>query len=452
MIEPPHLFRPLALRGLTLPNRIAVSPMCQYSAVDGVPQDWHLRHLGSLAASGPGLVRVEATGVEPIGRITPLCTGLYSDACEREFAHVVRIVKGIGVAKVGIQLAHAGRKASTAAPWAGGKPLPTTDRQAWRTVGPSAIPFAPDWPAPKAADHADLARLRQAFVKAAERALRAGFDLVEVHCAHGYLLHQFLSPLANQRADEHGDSRDNRMCFPLEVLRDVRGAWPHDRPRGMRVNATDWIEGGVSPDEVVRFVAAAKAIGVDYVCVSSGGVTPRSAPPTGGLVPGYQAPLAEKERRETGMVTRAVGLIVDPHQAEAIVANGQADLVALARGFLDDPRWAWHAADALGAPVAAAYPPQYRQRYLRIGRAPHFVPQVVGKRPHEFPNSLRRLQRPVATSVRCGRTPRRPADPREHDALHERGSASPARRVRYLHRRPFLHADRDRRALQGAAP
>jgi NADPH2 dehydrogenase len=363
MTEPPHLFRPIALRGLILPNRIVVSPMCQYSAVDGVPQDWHLQHIGGFAASGPGLVMVEATGVEPIGRITPRCTGLYSDDCERAFAHVVRIVKGIGLARVGIQLGHAGRKASTAPPAEGGKPLPADDPRAWRTLGPSAIPFAPDWPAPKAAERDDLARLRHAFVEAAERALRAGFDLVELHCAHGYLLHQFLSPLANQRTDEYGGSLENRMRFPLEIVRAARRAWPGDRPLGMRISATDWAEGGFTPDEAVRFVAAAGAEGVDYVCVSSGGMTPHGLPPMtrGAPAPGYQVGLAEKVRRETGMVTRAVGLIVDPRQAEAIIADGQADLVALARAFLDDPRWTWRAADALGVPAAAPCPVQYRR-------------------------------------------------------------------------------------------
>ncbi len=363
MTDLPHLFRPLTLRGLTLPNRIAVSPMCQYSAVEGVPQDWHMQHIGCFAASGPGLVMVEATGVEPIGRITPGCTGLYSDDCERAFAHVARMVKGIGLSKVGIQLAHAGRKASTATPFDGGKPLPAGDPQAWRAIGPSAIPFAPDWPAPKAADRDDLARLRRAFVDAAARALSAGFDLIELHCAHGYLLHEFLSPLANQRTDEYGGSLENRMRFPLEVARATRKAWPQDRPLGIRISATDWAEGGFTPDEAVRFAAAAKAEGVDYVCVSSGGMTPQGLPPmTGGLPsPGYQVQFAEKIRRETGIVTRAVGMIVDPHQAEAIVADGKADFVALARAFLDDPRWAWHAADALGASSAAACPPQYKR-------------------------------------------------------------------------------------------
>jgi 2,4-dienoyl-CoA reductase-like NADH-dependent reductase (Old Yellow Enzyme family) len=359
LTQPPHLFRPLALRGLTLANRIVVSPMCQYSAVDGEPQDWHLQHLGGFAASGPGLIMVEATGVEPTGRITPRCTGLYSDACEHAFGRIVRLVRGTGLAKIGIQLAHAGRKGSTAPPWLGGKPLPIDDAQAWRTVSPSAVPFAPDWPAPKAADDDDLARLRRSFVDAAERALRAGFDLVELHCAHGYLLHQFLSPLANQRIDGYGGSLDNRMRLPIEIIRVVRSVWPQEKPLGVRISATDWVEGGFNPDEAVRFVAAAKAEGIDYVCVSSGGMVPHGVPPA--ITPGYQVHLAEKVRRETGVVTRAVGLIADPHQAESILAEGKADMVALARAFLDDPRWAWRAADALGEPSLAYCPPQYKR-------------------------------------------------------------------------------------------
>jgi NADPH2 dehydrogenase len=356
----PNLFRPISLRDLTLANRVVVAPMCQYSAVAGVPQAWHLQHLGSFAVSGPGLVVVEATGVEAIGRITPGCTGLYSDACEEAFARTVDFVKRVGQAKIGIQLAHAGRKASTVAPWLGGKPLAANDPQAWRTLGPSDVPFS-DWPAPKAADEADLARVRQAFVEATRRALRAGFDLVELHCAHGYLLHEFLSPLANRREDAYGGSLENRMRFPLEVLTAVREAWPQARPLGVRVSATDWAEGGFTPDEAVSFVSAAKAHGVDFVCVSSGGMVPHGMPPGGpmGVAQGYQVPLAEKIRRETGMVTRAVGMIVDPHFAEAVLAEGKADMVALARGFLDDPRWVWHAADALGVPQTVSAPPQY---------------------------------------------------------------------------------------------
>ena len=348
------LFEPIKIRGLTLANRIAVSPMCQYSAVDGVPQPWHVQHLGSLASSGPGLLMVEATGVEAIGRITPGCTGLYSDACETEFAKILKSVRGVLPVAIGIQLAHAGRKASTSVPWRGGVAL-KPDEGAWETVSASAIPFS-DWHTPRAATESDFARIKTAFVDAAHRALRAGFDLVEIHAAHGYLLHQFLSPLSDHRTDSYGGSLENRMRFPLEVIRAVRAAWPADRALGMRISAKDWADGGWDVDEAVKFVAAAKAAGVDYCCVSSGGLihTQKIA-----LGPGYQVAFAERIRRDTGMVTRAVGMIVEPHQANEIVASGKGDMVALARAFLDDPRWVWHAADALGA--VAACPPQYQR-------------------------------------------------------------------------------------------
>ncbi len=351
------LFEPITMRGLTLANRIVVAPMCQYSAVDGVPQPWHIQHLGSLATSGPGLVMVEATGVEAIGRITPGCTGLYSDACEAAFKSLVPIIKSIQPVAVGIQLAHAGRKASVHVPWNGGRPL-AANEGAWETLSASNLPYA-DWHTPKAATAEDMARVKAAFVAAAQRALAAGFDLVEVHSAHGYLLHQFLSPLANKRTDAYGGSLENRMRFPLEVIRAVRAAWPADKPLGMRISATDWAEGGWDVDEAVRYVAAAKAEGVDYCCVSSAALVPTEKIPLG---PGYQVPLAERVRKETGIVTRAVGMIFEPHQANDIVASGKADMVALARGFLDDPRWAWRAADALGAPARA--PLQYARARL----------------------------------------------------------------------------------------
>lgn len=354
MTDAVALFQPLALRGLTLANRIAVAPMCQYSAVDGVPQDWHIQHLGSLSTSGPGLLMVEATGVEDIGRITPGCTGLYSDACEQAFAHILNAVRGINPGQViGVQLAHAGRKASTQRPWEGGGAL-QPDQGPWTTVSASAIPFDPAWHTPEAANEEDIERIQAAFVAAAGRALRAGFDLIEIHSAHGYLLHQFLSPLSNKRTDQYGGPLANRMRFPLAVIKATRAAWPADKPMGIRISATDWAEGGFNPDEAVQYVAAARDAGVDYVCVSSGGLVPYQKIPVG---PGYQVHLAERIRRETGLVTRAVGMIVSPQQAEAIVASGQADQVALARAFLDDPRWVWHAADVLGA--TAYCPPQY---------------------------------------------------------------------------------------------
>ena len=348
------LFEPIEIHGLTLANRIAVAPMCQYSAIDGVPNAWHTQHLGSMASSGPGLLMVEATGVEAIGRITPGCTGIYSDACETAFAGIVKSVKNVLPVPMGIQLAHAGRKASTAVPWLGGSALKPGDGP-WETVSASAIPFG-DWHTPKAATQADLDRIKVAFVESARRALRVGFDLIELHSAHGYLMHQFLSPLSNHRTDAYGGSLENRMRFPLEVIRAVRAVWPSDKPMGMRISATDWAEGGWNIDEAVSYVKEAKAAGVDYCCVSSGGLTHTQKIAAG---PGFQVPFAERIRRETGIVTRAVGMIVEPHQANEIVASGKADMVALARAFLDDPRWVWHAADTLGA--TAACPPQYQR-------------------------------------------------------------------------------------------
>lgn len=354
MVGAVPLFEPIKMRGLTLANRIAVSPMCQYSAIEGVPQDWHLQHLGSMAASGPGLLMVEATGVEAIGRITPGCTGIYSDACETAFIKLVKAVKSVMPVPVGIQLAHAGRKASTQRPWEGGGAL-KPEEGAWETVSASAIPFS-NWHTPHAATRADIDRITAAFVAAARRALRAGFDVIEVHSAHGYLMHQFLSPLSNHRTDEYGGSLENRMRFPLDTIRAVRAVWPADKPLGMRISATDWAEGGWDIEEAVRYVAAAKAEGVDYCCVSTAGLVHTQKIPVG---PGFQVPFADRIRRETGIVTRAVGMIVEPHQANQIVASGKADMVALARAFLDDPRWVWHAADELGAPSVC--PPQYQR-------------------------------------------------------------------------------------------
>ncbi|MDR3440099.1 NADH:flavin oxidoreductase/NADH oxidase [Telmatospirillum sp.] len=348
-----HLFEPLTVRDETFANRIVVAPMCQYSAVNGIVQDWHLQHYGSLVASGPGMVVIEATAVEPEGRITPACLGLYSDECEVAFAHLVRTIKHFGNAKIAVQIGHAGRKASTQRPWEGRGPLSAAGG-AWQTIGPSAIPFDADWPIPAEIGAYDLDRLRHAFAEAAARADRAGLDAVEVHAAHGYLLHQFLSPLANHRKDVYGGSLDGRMRFPLEVIRAVRRTWPAGKPLGIRISATDWVEGGFSVDEAVVFVAACKAEGVDYVCVSSGGMAPNAKVPVG---PGYQVDLAARIRRETGILTRAVGMIAGARQAETILAKGQADLVALGRAFLHDPRWVWHAAETLG--VSAPYPPQY---------------------------------------------------------------------------------------------
>jgi 2,4-dienoyl-CoA reductase-like NADH-dependent reductase (Old Yellow Enzyme family) len=349
---PAHLFSPISIGGLTLANRIAVSPMCQYSAVDGCANDWHLQHLGSLSLSGAGVVVVEMTAVEPEGRITPACLGLYSDANEAALERVLATCRRWGNTRLGIQLAHAGRKASVHVPWEGGKPLQPT-QGAWQTFGASPIPFDTDWPVPQALDKAGLARIRDGFAAAARRADRLGFDLLELHGAHGYLLHSFLSPITE---DAYGGSADNRIRFPLEVAAAVRAIWPRSKALGMRITGSDWIEGGLTDADAALFAAALKETGFDYVCVSSGGVSPQARVV---VEPGYQVPFAAAVKRDGKITVQAVGMIADPHQAEAIIAGGRADCVALARGFLDDPRWAWHAADALGAEVAC--PPQYHR-------------------------------------------------------------------------------------------
>ena len=347
------LFTPFRLRGLTLPNRIVVSPMCQYSAEDGSANDWHLIHLGHLALSGASLLCVEATAVEAIGRITPGCHGLYSDANERALARVVAAIRRHSPISLAIQLAHAGRKGSSEVPWRGGMLIPP-EQGGWRPVAPSALPHLPQEAAPVALDRAGLARVRDAFVAAAHRALRLGFDAMELHSAHGYLLHEFLSPLSNRREDEYGGSRDHRMRFPLEVFDAVRAVWPGDRPLGVRISSTDWVEGGWDIEDSVALARELQARGCDWIDCSGGGVSPQQKIPLG---PGYQVPFAKRIRAEAGVPTVAVGLITDPKQAEAIVANREADLVALARAMLYDPRWPWHAAAALGGEVRA--PEQY---------------------------------------------------------------------------------------------
>src|SRR4051794_2814376 len=351
MEKTPSLFEPLNLGGITLANRIAVSPICQYSAENGAANDWHLQHLGSL--SGAGLVIVEQTAVEPAGRITHGCLGLYSDADEAALARVVGFCRRAGSAALGIQLAHAGRKGSAKLPWEGGGPLPPK-ADAWTTTAPSAIPFDIRWPAPQALDEAGLGRIRDAHVEAARRADRLGFDLVELLGAHGFLLHSFLSPITNRRTDCYGGSLASRMRYPLEVAAAIREVWPRRKALGMRITGTDWVDGGITPEEAGIFARKLSEIGFDYVCVSSGGI---SSAARLAIAPGYQVPLAAAFKKASGIVVQAVGMIVDPHQAEAVVADGHADIVALARRFLDDPRWAWHAAAALGAD--AVYPPQY---------------------------------------------------------------------------------------------
>ncbi|MEQ8817661.1 MAG: NADH:flavin oxidoreductase/NADH oxidase [Thalassobaculum sp.] len=347
-----QLFSPITLRDVTFNNRLVVAPMCQYLAEDGNANDWHLMHLGQMSMGAGGLVFTEATHVSPEGRITPKCLGLWSDDNERTLKRVVDFCKTHGVARMGIQLAHAGRKASNRTPLNGAGPLAANDG-AWQTLGPSAVAYG-DWPAPRALDDAGLAMVKQQFVTATERSARLGFDTAQLHCAHGYLMHQFLSPLSNRRNDGYGGTIEGRMRFPLEVFEACRAAWPENLPLGVRVSASDWVDGGLTVDEIVEFAKALKEKGCDYVDVSSGGNDPGQKITLG---PGYQVPFAERVRQEAGIPVMAVGLITDPHQAEAIVSSGKADFVAIARGAMDNPRWAWHAARALGAETE--YPPQY---------------------------------------------------------------------------------------------
>jgi 2,4-dienoyl-CoA reductase-like NADH-dependent reductase (Old Yellow Enzyme family) len=348
-----QLFSPYNIGQLTIPNRIIIAPMCQYSAQNGEATDWHLLHLGNLALSGAGLLIIEATAVEPEGRISPADLGLWSDETEAALAKVLKTVRQYSAMPIAIQLAHAGRKASTAAPWDGGQ-LVMPEHGGWQTIAPSAIPFTPDDPAPIALGQADLQRIIQAFVTAAERAHRLGLDAIEVHAAHGYLLHQFLSPLSNVRNDEYGGSLENRMRFPLAVFDAMKAAVPDSLPIGVRISATDWVDGGWDLEQSVLFAQALRERGCAYIHVSSGGlavaqkIQPR---------PNYQVPFAQTIRAETGLPTIAVGLITEPEDAEAIIAEGRADMVGIARGILYDPRWPWHAAAKLNAQVDA--PPQY---------------------------------------------------------------------------------------------
>ncbi|MDH4392168.1 MAG: NADH:flavin oxidoreductase/NADH oxidase [Aquabacterium sp.] len=369
-----HLFTSLALGPLTLPNRIVIAPMCQYSAVDGNATDWHLIHLGQLALSGAGLLIVEATAVSAEGRITPGCLGLYNDTNEAALARVLQTLRHAGSPMpLAIQLGHAGRKASSHAPWDGGQLIPA-DQGGWPTVAPSALPHGDGEAAPVALDGAGLQQVQDDFVAAAQRAVRLGFQAIELHAAHGYLLHQFLSPIANQRSDGYGGSAANRMRFPLQVFSAVRAAVPAHVAVGMRLSATDWVDGGWGPADSVAFTRELKRLGGDFIHVSSGGVSARQQIPLG---PGYQVHLADQIRREAGLPTIAVGLITDAQQAEDVIAGGQADAVAIARGILYDPHWPWHAAAALGAQVQA--PKQYWRSQPR-GMAGLFGDVRIGMR------------------------------------------------------------------------
>jgi 2,4-dienoyl-CoA reductase-like NADH-dependent reductase (Old Yellow Enzyme family) len=348
------LFQPFKIGALALENRIVIAPMCQYSAVEGSATDWHTIHLGHLALSGAGLLIVEATAVTPEGRITPTDLGLYSDANEAALARVLAAVRAQSPIPVAMQLAHAGRKAFSRAPWDGGQQIPSDDAEGWLAEAPSAIAHSPGEEAPRALDAAGLARVRDAFASAAARAARLGLDGLEIHMAHGYLLHEFLSPLSNRREDDYGGSLANRLRFPLEVFRAVRAAFPAERPVWVRISATDWVEGGWDLDGSVALAQALKDAGCAAIHVSTGGVSPRQKIP---LAAGYQVPHAARIKAEVGLPTIAVGLVTEAEHAEAIVASGDADAVGLARAMVYDPRWPWHAAAKLGAQVRA--PKQY---------------------------------------------------------------------------------------------
>jgi 2,4-dienoyl-CoA reductase-like NADH-dependent reductase (Old Yellow Enzyme family) len=356
-----HLFSPLQQRSVTFSSRIAVSPMCEYSSQDGFANDWHFVHLGSRAVGGAALVLTEAAAVTPEGRITPADLGLWSDAHVPGLQRIVGFLHQQG-ARAGVQLAHAGRKASTARPWEGGKMVPP-EQGGWDdVVAPSAVRFADDYPAPRALDTAGIRGIVDAFQAAALRAVQANFDVIEIHAAHGYLLHEFLSPLSNRRTDEYGGSFENRIRMLLEVVDAVRTVWPQDRPLWVRISATDWVEGGWDIDESVELARVLKQRGVrrgghggvDLIDVSSGALVPEAKIPVG---PGYQTSFAARIRREAGIATGAVGMVTDAVQAETIIRTGQADFVLLAREFLRDPYWPLHAAERLRQP--ASWPAQY---------------------------------------------------------------------------------------------
>ncbi len=349
-----HLFSPLTLRNVTLKNRVMVSPMCQYSSVEGMPTDWHMVHLGSRAVGGAGLVMVEASAVSPEGRISPGDSGIWSDSQAVEFGRITRFIRDQGSVPA-IQLAHAGRKASTDVLWKGGGPLLIgRDAQAWEPMAPSAIPFDKGYAMPREMNRADIDKVVADFESAARRSLAAGFEVIELHMAHGYLLHEFLSPLANHRGDEFGGSLENRMRLPLRVARAVRAAWPATLPLFVRISATDWAEGGWDLEQSIQLSRALKEIGVDLMDCSSGALVPYAKIPAG---PGYQVPFAAAIREKAGIATGAVGMITEPAQANEIIESGKADAVLLARQMLRDPYWPLHAAKALGKDVT--WPVQY---------------------------------------------------------------------------------------------
>ena len=355
---PTHLFTPFRLRDVTLRNRAGISPMCQYSSPDGLATDWHLVHLGSRAVGGAGIVFVEATAVEPRGRISPEDMGLWSDAHAEPLARIARFVESQGAVPA-IQLAHAGRKGSTAAPWKGGGPVPDSEG-GWPVVGPSPIPFSEGWRVPEPLDAAGIAAITRNFRAAAARARDAGFRFLELHAAHGYLLHSFYSPLSNRRTDAYGGRFENRVRFTLEVVEALRAEWPDHLPMSVRLSCTDWVEGGWTLEESVRLGSLFRERGVDLVDCSSGGNVPNAQIL---VAPGYQVPFAEAVRRGAGIATAAVGLITEATQADEIVREGRADLVLLARASLRDPYWPIHAARKLGHSDALPVPPQYQRGF-----------------------------------------------------------------------------------------
>jgi len=349
-----HLFSPWQLGDLTLPNRIVIAPMCQYSAVEGTPGDWHMIHLGHLALSGAGLLILEATAVSAEGRISAQDLGLYSDANEAALARIIAAIRANSPIALAIQISHAGRKASSQAPWDGGKQILPGQPGGWKTLAPSPVPHADTEDPPEALDADGMQKIRDDFAATARRAARLGFEGIELHAAHGYLLHQFLSPIANKRTDEYGGSLENRMRFPLEVFDAVRANFPEDKPVWARISATDWVPGGWDIEGTVAMSKVLRTRGCAAIHVTTGGVSPQQAIKLG---PGYQVPYAQRVKAETGMPTMAVGLITEAKHAESIIADGEADAVSLARAMLYDPRWPWHAAAELGGHVVA--PKQY---------------------------------------------------------------------------------------------
>ncbi|MDX2480577.1 MAG: NADH:flavin oxidoreductase/NADH oxidase [Desulfuromusa sp.] len=348
------LFSPLKLRELTIPNRIFVSPMCQYSSPDGKPNNWHLVHLGTRAVGGAGLVITEAASISPEGRISPEDLGIWGDEHAEAFKPSVDFIKEQG-SIAGIQLAHAGRKASVEVPWLGGKPL-DLDQRGWQPLAPSSIPFAPGHPIPRSASADDLNKITQQFTEATRRSLQAGFQVIELHAAHGYLLHQFLSPLSNCRKDEFGGSLENRMRFPLQIAKTVRENWPKTLPMFVRISATDWVEGGWDLEQSIEFCQQLKELGIDLIDCSSGGLVPDAIIPIG---PNFQTSFATEIKKKIGIGTGTVGLITEPAQAEHIIATGLADAVLLGRELLRNPYWPVHAAQELGH--NSPWPVQYER-------------------------------------------------------------------------------------------